>query len=183
MALPHVLEAQCGTWRDWVLGMTVVLADGTIAKCGSKVVKNVAGYDVQKLFVGSRQTLGIIVQLTLRTYPLRALPEPEVEVRNTEGIHPMKPVWLHRTLATDFSAALRNAGDRIVAIDHATHTLWALVPPSEDLPRFESDWVLRSGCGPKNIELTNEAHVRLMRRAKSLFDPNGKLNPGEMVIF
>ena len=183
MALPHVLEAQCGTWRDWVLGMTVVLADGTSAKCGSKVVKNVAGYDVQKLFVGSRETLGIIVELTLRTYPLRALPEPDVEIRMWEGIHANKQVWVQRTLATDFSMAVRNAGDRLIATDRATHTLWALVPMEEELPRFEGDWVLRSGCGRKNIALTDEAQIRLMRRAKELFDPGHKLNPGEMVIF
>src|SRR5579871_2290068 len=46
--LPHALEGECGTWRDWVLGMRVVLSDGEVRKTGSHVVKNVTGYDVHK---------------------------------------------------------------------------------------------------------------------------------------
>jgi glycolate oxidase FAD binding subunit len=42
-----------GTIRDLIIGITVVLADGTVAKAGGKVVKNVAGYDLSKLFTGS----------------------------------------------------------------------------------------------------------------------------------
>jgi glycolate oxidase FAD binding subunit len=53
-----------------VLGVTVVLADGTIANSGGKVVKNVAGYDLGKLFCGSRGTLGLIARVSLRLHPL-----------------------------------------------------------------------------------------------------------------
>ncbi|WP_125188072.1 FAD-binding oxidoreductase [Brevibacterium aurantiacum] len=55
--------------REVVLGVTVVLADGTIAKAGGKVVKNVAGYDLAKLMTGSWGTLGIIASAALRLYP------------------------------------------------------------------------------------------------------------------
>lgn len=56
--------------RDILLGITVIRADGKIAKAGGRVVKNVAGYDLMKLFTGSYGTLGIISQVTLRVYPL-----------------------------------------------------------------------------------------------------------------
>jgi glycolate oxidase FAD binding subunit len=59
-----------GTARDLVIGMTVVLADGTIAHSGGKVVKNVAGYDLGKLFTGAYGTLGLITQLAFRLHPL-----------------------------------------------------------------------------------------------------------------
>ncbi|MDN6745667.1 MAG: FAD-binding oxidoreductase [Brevibacterium sp.] len=55
--------------REVVLGVTVVLADGTIAKAGGKVVKNVAGYDLAKLMTGSWGTLGIIASAAVRLYP------------------------------------------------------------------------------------------------------------------
>ena len=55
------LRLRYGTARDLVIGITVVLADGTVAKSGGKVVKNVAGYDLGKLFCGSLGTLGLIV--------------------------------------------------------------------------------------------------------------------------
>ena len=56
--------------RDLLLGMTFVRSDGKIAVAGGRVVKNVAGYDLMKLFTGSYGTLGIISQVTFRVYPL-----------------------------------------------------------------------------------------------------------------
>ncbi len=64
------LRVRYGSIRDLILGVTVVLANGTIARSGGRVVKNVAGYDLPKLFAGSFGTLGIITEVTLRTYPL-----------------------------------------------------------------------------------------------------------------
>ena len=63
-----------GSVRDLVIGMKVVLASGEQIKAGGKVVKNVAGYDMCKLFVGSLGTLGIITEVTLRMAPI-----PETE--------------------------------------------------------------------------------------------------------
>jgi glycolate oxidase FAD binding subunit len=64
------LRTRYGGARDLVLGVTVVLGDGTIAKAGGKVIKNVAGYDLSKLFTGSLGTLGAIVRLALRLHPV-----------------------------------------------------------------------------------------------------------------
>jgi glycolate oxidase FAD binding subunit len=64
---PHRLRY--GTPRDLLIGITVVLADGTVAHSGGKVVKNVAGYDLGKLFTGSFGTLGVIAQCTFRLHP------------------------------------------------------------------------------------------------------------------
>ena len=61
-----------GTPRDLVIGITVVRADGTVASSGGKVVKNVAGYDLGKLFAGSYGTLGLIVEAAFRLHPLPA---------------------------------------------------------------------------------------------------------------
>jgi glycolate oxidase FAD binding subunit len=59
-----------GTPRDWVLGMRVALGDGRLVKSGSKVVKNVAGYDLHKLHIGALGTLGVIVEATFKIAPL-----------------------------------------------------------------------------------------------------------------
>jgi glycolate oxidase FAD binding subunit len=66
------LRLRYGTGRDLLIGITVIRADGTIARSGGKVVKNVAGYDLGKLFAGSRGTLGLITQATFRLHPLPA---------------------------------------------------------------------------------------------------------------
>ncbi len=64
------LRHRYGAPRDLVLGMTVALSDGTIATSGGKVIKNVAGYDVAKLFTGSFGTLGAILAANVRLHPI-----------------------------------------------------------------------------------------------------------------
>lgn len=64
------LRHRYGTPRDLVIGMTVALSDGTIASAGGKVIKNVAGYDLAKLFSGSFGTLGLILSISVRLHPL-----------------------------------------------------------------------------------------------------------------
>jgi glycolate oxidase FAD binding subunit len=66
------LRHRYGAPRDLVLGMTVALSDGTVARSGGKVIKNVAGYDIGKLFCGSFGTLGMILSVSLRLHPLPA---------------------------------------------------------------------------------------------------------------
>jgi len=58
-----------GTARDLLIGVTVVTADGSVVRGGGRVVKNVAGYDLPKLFIGSYGTLGVIVEATLKLRP------------------------------------------------------------------------------------------------------------------
>src|SRR4051794_17492725 len=64
------LRHRYGGVRDLVVGTSVVLSDGTIAKSGGKVIKNVAGYDLAKLFAGSFGTLGLIATVAVRLHPL-----------------------------------------------------------------------------------------------------------------
>ncbi len=63
------LRLRYGSPRDLLIGITVIRADGTIAKAGGKVVKNVAGYDIGKLFAGSYGTLGLITEAVFRLHP------------------------------------------------------------------------------------------------------------------
>jgi glycolate oxidase FAD binding subunit len=59
-----------GGLRDLVIGITVILSDGTVASSGGKVIKNVAGYDLGKLFTGSYGSLGLIASVAVRLHPL-----------------------------------------------------------------------------------------------------------------
>jgi glycolate oxidase FAD binding subunit len=63
------LRLRFGSPRDLLIGVTMVRADGTVARAGGKVVKNVAGYDVGKLLAGSYGTLGLITEATFRLHP------------------------------------------------------------------------------------------------------------------
>ncbi len=67
-----VLRTSFGTARDMVIGVRVVQADGTIVRSGGQVVKNVAGYDLNKMYIGSLGTLGILAEVNLKLQPLPA---------------------------------------------------------------------------------------------------------------
>jgi glycolate oxidase FAD binding subunit len=94
-----------GRPRDAVLGMDVVLASGARTRCGGRVVKNVTGYDLAKLYTGSLGTLGVIASAWLR---LRPLPERVAVVAATL---PSEPGALERALA-----AAQLPGARAVAV-------------------------------------------------------------------
>ena len=70
------LRLRYGGLRDLIIGMTIVLADGTIAHTGGKVVKNVAGYDLHKLMIGAFGTLGVITSVNFR---LHSMPQVHAE--------------------------------------------------------------------------------------------------------
>lgn len=66
-------RARYGAVRDLLIGTRTALADGTVARAGGRVVKNVAGYDLDKLLVGSFGTLGVIAEATLKVLPVPAV--------------------------------------------------------------------------------------------------------------
>ena len=95
------LRLRYGSLRDLIIGMTIVLADGTIARSGGKVVKNVAGYDLHKLMTGAFGTLGIITEVTFR---LHSIPRHErsftISSRDVEPLGQLLMKLLDSSLST-----------------------------------------------------------------------------------
>lgn len=169
-AFPHTGEAKFRSWREWILGMTVMLGDGTIAKSGSKVVKSVAGYDAHKLFIGSRGAFGVILEVTLRAFPGSA---PSVGT----PVNCCRRPWVQRVLKTDFERARALADARVLASDGETATLWG--EGDEPIARYDHDWVVRGG--PGEMEWAQD-EIPFLLRAKTLLDPDRRLNPGALGI-
>ena len=92
------LRHRYGGVRDLLLGISFVRADGKIAKAGGRVVKNVAGYDMMKLFTGSYGTLGILTEVTLRVYPLPTTTGTVVLTGAVEGLEQAAKILLASTL-------------------------------------------------------------------------------------
>ena len=88
------LRHRYGAVRDLILGVQVALPDGTVARAGSRVIKNVAGYDLAKLFSGSFGTLGLILQVVVRLHPMPSetvtavghASDPEVVARGASNL-------------------------------------------------------------------------------------------------
>ncbi|MDJ0734160.1 MAG: FAD-binding oxidoreductase [Nostocaceae cyanobacterium] len=115
------LRQRYGSVRDQILGIRFVRSDGEVAKAGGKVVKNVAGYDLMKLFTGSYGTLGVITQVTFRVYPLPQASQTVVLTGSGENV-------------SKAASILRN---------------YALTPTQADLvsPQLVSDLGLGQGMG------------------------------------
>jgi glycolate dehydrogenase FAD-binding subunit len=95
--------ATYGRGRDFVIGSTVVLADGTVAKAGGMVVKNVTGYDMSRLYCGSLGTLGALAIVNLKTLPLpavrRAAIAPLPEATRARTVEHVRALTLEPTAA------------------------------------------------------------------------------------
>jgi glycolate oxidase FAD binding subunit len=84
---PTIAECLVDDLSDLVIGVTVVLPDGTRASSGGKVVKNVAGYDLGKLFCGSRGRLGSVERLALKLHPAPAAARSVVTDAGWQSLH------------------------------------------------------------------------------------------------
>ena len=157
------LRHRYGSVRDLVVGVTVVLSDGAIAKAGGKVIKNVAGYDLAKLFTGSFGTLGLIARVAVRLHPAPA-----------------------RT------ATLTGASDDPAALGRAAHALAALPLEADCLDvGWEGDagWLALRFGGTTAAERAEEAraHVQLDGVSVDADDAEGwalrrGLQRGELVV-
>jgi glycolate oxidase FAD binding subunit len=127
-----------GTPRDLLIGITVVLADGTVAKSGGKVVKNVAGYDLGKLFTGSFGTLGVIAACTFR-------------------LHSRAPALRVVTVATDDPggcfAALRATGAEPAAAEWDGTTLTTVFESVEGAADEQAQWTVAAVGGDVGTSL------------------------------
>jgi len=170
--LPTRWESQCRNSRYWVLGLTFIKADRTVIKCGSKAVKNVAGYDVQKLLIGAWGSLGIITEVILRTQPLKQIDnEPHI----TWNAQP--PFCIARTLPTQIDNYIAANPIQNPIIDRNTGTIWAqaIRPAANPI----EGWVINAGFGENDKpQIENED---LNRAIKNKLDPLNRLNPGRLL--
>jgi glycolate oxidase FAD binding subunit len=154
-----------------VLGLTFVKADRTIIKCGSKAVKNVAGYDVQKLLIGAWGTLGVITEIILRTQPLQHFGD---EPDSTWNAQP--PFCIARTLPTEIDDYISAQPIQHPIVDRETGTIWAHAIRPAAKPK--DGWVINAGFGESDA--TRIENEDINRAIKTKLDPLNRLNPGRM---
>ncbi len=92
------LRQRYGSVRDMLIGISFVRADGTLAKAGGRVVKNVAGYDLMKLMTGSYGTAGILSQCTFRVYPQAEASKAVVLTGDADAIQSLAATVLSSSL-------------------------------------------------------------------------------------
>ncbi|MEO6197446.1 MAG: FAD-binding oxidoreductase [Dehalococcoidia bacterium] len=112
--------ASLGTPRDFTIGLRVVMADGRMTRAGGKVVKNVAGYDLCKLYTGSVGTLGVIVEASLK-----ALPSPPAEQRLNFAMDSAEQACSHVRSAFRAGLSIRSASMHRIPGGWSVHVVLA----------------------------------------------------------
>ena len=127
-----------GTIRDLIIGITVVLPDGTVAKAGGKVVKNVAGYDLGKLFTGSLGTLGVIANANFRLHPLpEAARTVSVELGDTAAAGQAVQAVMHSQLVPSAVELHWGEGPKLLTV------LLEGITPAAEAQAEEAEFLLR----------------------------------------
>lgn len=180
-----------GRPRDLALGVEFVDGTGSVARGGGRVVKNVAGFDLTRLFVGSFGSLGAITELTLR---LRARPASDVTLAVTPrgSVHDatpairsaeLQPYACVKVAASHAGATGHGAGTVIVRyggnasfVAAARASLDAFGDVTQIDPSFWTRWRALDPQ-PRRLDDRSLDHA-VARRIKDRFDPDGILNPG-----
>jgi len=150
-----------GTLREFLIGLKVVRPDGSIFKGGSKVVKNVAGYDLPKLYVGSLGTLGIIVEATFRLYPV-----PEYSETYIVGFSTLEDA--HNTVST-----LLNSDLVITSLEILNPELVGSLTKRNDLELIDDLYTLAIGI--KNVEKAVKDQISTLKMICNQNGGKGKL--------
>ncbi len=188
-----------GPVRDTVLEVRYVDADGHVIKAGGPTVKNVSGFDLARLMVGSLGTLGVIAEVVLRTRPVPAASrwlageaDPFALVRALHG--PAAVLWDGTTTwvllegephDVDRQAQLSGLADTDGPPPLPPHR-WSLRP--SDLRALDGAFVAQVGVGTvfrheaQPARPVDAAARVIHRRIKALFDPTGRLAPGRDVL-
>jgi FAD/FMN-containing dehydrogenase len=172
--LPTRWDSRTRGVRYWVLGLRVLVATGDVIRCGSSAVKNVAGYDIQKLFTGSWGALGLICEATLRVFPRAMFEEqPTGDSRRP----PQGKFVIARTLLSNVNDYVGRVGTIESLVDPETGTAWMRVEGVEPPEPPRDGWLVCCGFGERNFPVLG-ANFDIMERIKKRFDPRGILNPG-----
>ena len=193
-----------GPMRDVLLQVRYVSARGEVVKAGGQTVKNVSGFDLCRLFVGSRGTLGFISDVILRTRPRGDHEQWFVSGRDpwkllTELYRPTSVLWDGATTwvlleghSEDIRSQAKSNGLELAdgPPDLPTEARWSLAPSELESLRIAApgSFVAEIGVGvvhhthPASPGETDVAKTDLHRRIKHEFDPQGRLNPGVSVL-
>jgi glycolate oxidase FAD binding subunit len=151
-----------GTPRDYVIGLKLAHADGTESKSGGRVVKNVAGYDMNKLYVGSFGTLAVI---TAVTFKLRPMPESSATLVVTGKNQKSLIEFAKRVLASELQPSSIFLTRRLLAEQFGNDALLLRFIESEAAVKHQMDWVERATGNDYKYEVMNEAESKMLWEA------------------
>ncbi|WP_101842742.1 FAD-binding oxidoreductase [Halobacillus sp. Marseille-P3879] len=151
-----------GSARDLVIGLRVVYPDGKIIRTGAKVVKNVAGYDMNKLFVGAMGTLGVITEVTMKLRPtpkyesLVQVSAPEEKLLDLKEL----AVSIQDSIIEPVSLELLNPTLSKKMMNREAYTLLIAFEDVEKSCRYQEEWVYKHIPKGADVEVIHQQEAR-----------------------
>jgi FAD/FMN-containing dehydrogenase len=167
-----------GRPRNSVIGMKVVLADGSLIKVGGRVVKNVAGYDLCKLFTGSFGTLGIITEVNFKLRPRPAREATVIAPGTVDDLRKVArlfPVAAEIVSGADGDMLLVRFAGNEKGVAYQIEQARALLKNADVVVNDSDLWKKIAVAWEKPSTQPGEAEKSLMQRIKKQLDPFGTL--------
>jgi glycolate oxidase FAD binding subunit len=163
-----------GSARDLVIGLRLVYPNGEIIRTGAKVVKNVAGYDMNKLFIGAMGTLGVITEITMKLRPLPkyeslvqiSLPEQKLEALKIFAIA------IQDSMLEPVSLELVNPALSKKLTGREEYRLLITFEDVEKAVRYQEDWIKNHKPEGADIEVLRQEEAQDFWRTFSMLSPN-----------
>ncbi|MCP3027499.1 FAD-binding oxidoreductase [Halobacillus sp. A5] len=168
-----------GSARDLVIGLRVVYPDGEIIRTGAKVVKNVAGYDMNKLFVGSMGTLGVITEVTMKLRPkpkcesLVQVSVPEEKLQDLKDL----AVRVQDSMIEPVSLELLNTALSKKIINQEAYTLLIAFEDVEKSCRYQEEWIYKHKPEGADVEVIHQQEAHHFWKTFKNLEPSGLTAP------
>ncbi|UOR13086.1 FAD-binding oxidoreductase [Halobacillus amylolyticus] len=164
-----------GSARDLVIGLRVVYPDGSIIRTGGKVVKNVAGYDMNKLFIGSMGTLGVISEITLKLRPTPKYESLVVLSMQEDKLEELRSfaVEIQDSMIEPASLELLNPALSNKLLNRSGYNLLISFEDVENSVHFQEDWVEGHKPNGAKTDLLTGDDAREFWKEFSSLAPNG----------
>ncbi|MGZ0085533.1 FAD-binding oxidoreductase [Caldibacillus thermoamylovorans] len=170
-----------GSARDSVIGLRVVYPDGTVIRSGGKVVKNVAGYDMNKLFIGAMGTLGVLSEITFKLRPLAKYESVVLLSFPSGDLHDIRSfaVSFLDTMMEPVCFELLNPALAERLTGRPVYTLVIGFEDVESAVHYQEQWVERLRPQTAEMAVFAGAEASAFWRTFYTVAPNGRLAPAE----
>ena len=179
------LRTRYGLPRDLVLGMTVIRADGDLVKAGGRVVKNVTGYDLMRLWCGSLGTLGIITEVALRVLPVQKTVDLEVSFAYVDRAVALSERLFRADIRAHVVSVFRVTGEwRLLARvpEAAVAKATQLLPGALPLPTGSGTYEGLRDAGFGEADLLTVRVAGLPSRVAHLASALAAMDPASLVV-
>lgn len=186
---PTIFDGVLGSWGDRIQSFSLLLADGSIVRADRDSDWHYNGLNLLECVAGTNGAMGFIMDVDLCVIPVEKV--PQFIIQTCED--PYKPClantldssatyWCQKVGPEQLEHALCKAAPYVHSYHAESGLMVGVCPSGHELPRYPGDIMIFSHWGDKNYEFKEDGLKAMIRKAKSMLDPEGRMNPRTVSI-